>query len=335
MLKLAWQRYSLPCKHFGSVAQLVEQKPLKLLVLGSSPSWPTMLLMISPAPDAGWSWVLRLRRTSWPTISMKLLFLGDIIGRPGRKIVKQILPDLVKTKGIDFVIANGENMAGGIGINRKVMNELLSVGVHLFTGGNHSFENESGLELFSDPAAPVLRPGNLPEGTQGRGWTIRTSTTGKRLLVINLLGRVFMSQQVSCPFRTADRILQSVDRSSYDACFIDFHAEATGEKQALRWYLDGRVSALVGSHTHVQTNDADISPSATAFMADAGMSGSLDSCLGVEKELVIKKSLTQLPVTYKVERYGRMQFNAVLIEIDDEGKAKTIEALREILSIKS
>ncbi len=264
---------------------------------------------------------------------MKLLFLGDIIGRPGRKIVKQLLPEIMKTEGADFVIVNGENMAGGIGINRKVMNDLLSAGVHLFTGGNHSFENENGLELFSDPSAPVLRPENLPEGTPGRGWTIVTAKSAKRLLVINLLGRVYMSQQVSCPFRTVDRILQTVDRNSYDACFIDFHAEATGEKQALRWYLDGKVSAVVGSHTHVQTNDADISPAGTAFMSDAGMSGSLDSCLGVKRELVIKKSMSQLPVTYEVERHGRMQLNGVIIEIDERAKAKEIKPIRKILNL--
>lgn len=262
---------------------------------------------------------------------MKILFLGDIVGRPGRNLVKEVLPGVIKKKKPDLVLANAENLAGGKGINERTVKEMMDVGVDFFTGGNHIFKNPDGLSMLEEGGLPVIRPANFPDGTPGKGWDIIETKKGKHLLVINLLGQVFMNQFVDSPFRTLEAILSSVDPSQYDAALVDMHAEATSEKQALRWAFDGRVSAMIGTHTHVPTADAEISPAGTAFQADAGMNGSLDSCIGVEKEIIIKMFMTQMPVTHQLEKRGRMQFNAVVLDIGADAKAKKISHLREIL----
>lgn len=262
---------------------------------------------------------------------MKILFLGDIVGRSGRKVLKDLLPKIILDKKPDFVIANAENLAGGKGTDRKTIEEMMKVGVLAFTGGNHSFAISESLEIFEKGDVPVLRPANFPEGAPGKGWQILTGKNKKRLLLINLLGREFMPQHADCPFRTLESILASIPASDYDASFVDLHAEATSEKQALRWAFDGRVSAVIGTHTHVPTADADISALGTAFQADAGMNGSLDSCIGAKSELIIKKFVTQMPVKKELMHDGRMQLNAVLVEIDDGGKATKIEHIRKIV----
>lgn len=261
---------------------------------------------------------------------MKILFLGDIVGRPGRKLVSKALPALKKKLKPDIVIANAENLAGGKGTNRKTVDEMRRAGVDFFTGGNHTFAIDQVLELFKDPIAPLVRPANFPPGTAGLGYKIITTKNKKRLLMINLLGRTFMAQHVDCPFRALDSILAEVPTSAYDASLIDIHAEATSEKQALRWYVDGKISAVIGTHTHVQTADADISPQGTAYLTDAGMNGSFDSCLGVQKELIIEKLRSQMPVSHELEEKGRMQVNGVLITVGANGKAKSIRLIREI-----
>lgn len=262
---------------------------------------------------------------------MKILFLGDIVGRPGRKLVTKVLPSLKKKLKPDIVIANAENLAGGKGTNRKTIDEMRSAGVDFFTGGNHTFAIDQVLELLKDPRSPLVRPANFPPETPGRGFAIVTTKNKKRLLVVNLLGRTFMTHHVDCPFRTLDAIFQQVPRESYDASLVDIHAEATSEKQALRWYVDGKISLVVGTHTHVQTADADISPHGTAYLTDAGMNGSFDSCLGVQKELIIEKLRSQMPISHELEEKGRMQINGVLVTVAADGKAKSIRLVREVL----
>ena len=264
---------------------------------------------------------------------MKILFLGDIVGRPGRAVIKKILPGVIAQKKPDLVIANAENMAGGKGVNRKTVLEMMAAGIDCFTGGNHTFAIlPDALELFKKDDLPVLRPANFPPGTPGQGWRIITSKKGSRLLVISVLGRIFMPQHVDCPFRTVEHILQTVAKDSYDACLIDFHAEATSEKQALRWAFDGQVTAVIGTHTHIPTADAEISPAGTSFQADAGMNGSLDSCIGVDKDIIIRKLKTLMPVTHVLVDTGRMQFNGVFVEIDPRGKAKKIQHIRHVFT---
>lgn len=263
---------------------------------------------------------------------MRILFLGDIVGRPGRKLVSTVLPGLKKKLKPDIVVANAENLAGGKGTNRKTIAEMMNAGVDFFTGGNHTFALEEVLELFRDSKSPIVRPANFPSGTAGVGYKIVTAKNNKRLLVINLLGRTFMTHHVDCPFRALDAIFDAVPRESYDACLIDLHAEATSEKQALRWYVDGKVALVVGTHTHVQTADADISSQGTAYLTDAGMNGSFDSCLGVKKELIIEKLRSQMPVSHVLEDKGRMQLNGVLVSVSANGKAKSIRLVREVFA---
>lgn len=262
---------------------------------------------------------------------MRILFLGDIVGRPGRKTVKTILPEIMAEKSPDFVLANAENLAGGKGINRKTVLEMMEAGIDAFTGGNHSFDNDGGFEIYEKGDLPVLRPLNFPEGTPGKGFSIITSKTGKKLLLISLQGRVFMPQQLSCPFRAVESLLKTVKPSDYDASLIDIHAETTGEKQAIRWHFDGQVSAIIGTHSHVPTLDAEVSKKGTAYQTDAGMNGSLDSCIGVKKEIIIHRLKNQMPMVQKLEDTGRMQFNATLMNLDDQGKATKIETIRKII----
>jgi polar amino acid transport system substrate-binding protein len=262
---------------------------------------------------------------------MKIFFLGDIVGRSGRSVIKNHLPKIIEEFTPDLVIANAENLAGGKGTNRKTITEMMQAGIDAFTGGNHSFAIAEGHEIFERNDLPIVRPANFPEGTPGVGWKLITGKSQKRLLLINVLGRNFMAQHMDCPFRSIEAILAHVPREDYDASLIDVHAEATSEKQALRWAFDGRVSAVIGTHTHVPTADADVSDQGTAFQADSGMNGSLDSCIGVKKEIIIKKYLTQLPVTNELMHEGRMQMNGVLIEIDDMGRAMKIEHLRKVV----
>jgi metallophosphoesterase (TIGR00282 family) len=248
---------------------------------------------------------------------MRILTIGDIVGRPGRLAVTEFLPALIREYGIDFVIANGENAAGGFGLTLQTARELYDAGVNVITSGNHIWAQKE-IIPYLDTDAPVLRPLNYPPGVPGRGWLI----TGG-VMVVNLIGRTFINDY-DCPFRTMDALLEEVkDRPGI--IFVDFHAEATSEKVALGYYLDGRVSAVLGTHTHVGTIDAMILKGGTAYVTDIGMTGPADSVIGDDKDLVIERFLTLMPNRLVVAN-GRPTFTAILVDVDDAtGKATHIE----------
>ena len=245
---------------------------------------------------------------------MRILFIGDIVGKPGRKYLQEHLAELKKTLCLDFIIANGENAAGGAGMTENIFIELRSMGIDVVTGGNHIWDRQD-IFNFIDREPRMIRPANYPlETTPGLGSVIVERLKGKtKLAVINLIGRVFM-KPVDCPFRAADRELLLL-KSKVDLVIVDFHAEATSEKQALGWYLDGQVSAVVGTHTHIQTADQRILPKGTAYISDVGMVGLYDSILGVDKGGPLKRFITQLPHKLTISE-GKIVFNAVLIEIN-------------------
>ncbi|CAJ1002520.1 MULTISPECIES: TIGR00282 family metallophosphoesterase [Bacillales] len=255
---------------------------------------------------------------------MKLLFIGDIMGAPGRDIVKAYLPLLKRKYQPTFLVANGENAAHGRGITEKIAKELFEGGVQAITLGNHTWDNKDIFE-FIDSEPRLIRPANFPAGAPGQGITYIKQPEGE-LAVINLQGRSFLPP-LECPFQTADKLVeQARKRTKY--IFVDFHAEATSEKQALAWYLDGRVSAVVGTHTHVQTADERVLPQGTGFLCDVGMCGPMNGILGMEREAVIRKFLTQLPVRFEVAGEPA-QLNAVLITLDKAtGHAKKLERIR-------
>jgi metallophosphoesterase (TIGR00282 family) len=244
--------------------------------------------------------------------------IGDIVGKPGRRVVSALVPGLRRELALDIVVANGENMAAGRGITPKTAKEVFAAGVDVITSGNHIWA-QSEIVPYLESEAPILRPANYPEGVPGRGMLHFGGLT-----VINLMGRVFM-YEIDDPFRVADRLLDSVEAGV--PVLVDMHAEASSEKGAIAWYLDGRVSAVVGTHTHVPTADGRILPKGTAFVGDAGMCGPRDSIIGVEVEPVIRKFLTGMPARFEVaERSPIVTFNSVLIDIDDAtGKARAIE----------
>jgi hypothetical protein len=263
---------------------------------------------------------------------MRTLFIGDIVGSPGRQIVRDRLKDIVAQRGIDLVIANGENSASGFGITPRLAQELLAMGIDVLTGGNHSWDRKEILEYM--PHEPrLLRPANFPEGNIGTGLYVGTAKNGVKYAVLNLQGRVFMTP-LDDPFRKADSELAKVPE---DVAFVlvDMHAETTSEKLAMGWYLDGRVTAVVGTHTHVTTADEHVLPNGTAFICDVGMSGPHGGVIGMDREAIIRKFLDGLPARFEVAS-GDVQMNCVLIETDDQAprnaagrlKAHSIERLR-------
>lgn len=260
---------------------------------------------------------------------MKVLVVGDVIGRPGRNCVKKVLPGIRDALSVDLVVLNGENSAGGFGITPKVAEELFSYGVDVITTGNHIWDKkEINDYLCHEPR--VLRPHNFPgDSAPGKGWHILDAANGLKAGVINLSGRVFL-QCLECPFRTAERLIQDIYNHT-QVIIVDFHAEATAEKVAFGWFMDGKVSAVVGTHTHVQTADERILPGETAYITDIGMVGPIDSVIGVEKEIIIEKFLTQLPARFKVAG-GPVSFDAVFIDIDEAtGRARSIERIQEVV----
>ena len=245
---------------------------------------------------------------------MKILFFGDIVGKIGRQALKKVLPDLLKELEPDFILANGENLAHAIGFNKKTVEEILDMGVDYLTSGNHVFDREDAIKYLESSEAKILRPANLPEGDPGKGH-ILLEKKGQKLLIINLLGQVFMDKMdPNCPFAKGDGLLKKYSKEKYDACVIDFHAEATSEKEALGHHLDGRVAAVLGTHTHVPTCDNYILPKGTAFCNDVGMVGAQDAILGGEKEPIIKKFLTQIPLHFEAPKKGVCIVNACLID---------------------
>jgi metallophosphoesterase (TIGR00282 family) len=246
---------------------------------------------------------------------MRILAIGDVIGKPGRRAVAALLPALRNELALHAVIANGENAAAGRGLTGKTAKELFDAGVDIITSGNHIWDQKEIIQQL-DGDQRILRPANYPDGVPGRG-----ITACGRLTVINLMGRTFM-YEIDDPFRAADRLLRDRElsrlRDAARVVIVDVHAEATSEKRSLGWYLDGRVSAVFGTHTHVPTADQRLLPKGTAFVSDLGMCGPRDSIIGVEPEPVIRKFLTGMPAKFSVaEGSGTVTFNSVLFEIDD------------------
>lgn len=255
---------------------------------------------------------------------VKILFIGDIIGKPGRLALSQELDRLVDRHRIDAVIANGENAAGGFGLTVEVAKDLFHQGIHLLTGGNHIWDKKEQVALIMSDSR-IIRPANYPAGAPGSGSVIFTTPGGVKIGVLNLEGRVYM-KNLECPFLAADREIEWLKKET-SIIFVDFHAEATSEKSALGWYLDGRVTALVGTHTHVQTADERILPQGTAFLTDAGMTGSFDSVIGMGVEETLHRFLTQLPAKFEVAKKN-IRLNGVVVEVDEtSGKALTIERI--------
>ena len=256
-------------------------------------------------------------------IIMKVLFLGDVVGSIGRKMLIESLPALKAKYRPQLTIVNGENAAAGRGITEKIYKEFLQAGVDVITMGNHTWDNRDIFEFIGNEKIKMIRPANFPEGTPGLGYKI-IQINQHKIAVINVQGRVFLNA-LDDPFRKMDAILEEIGDET-NCIFVDFHAEATSEKQAMGWYLDGRVSAVVGTHTHIQTNDARILPQGTAYLTDAGMTGAYDSILGVERHIILEKFLTQLPVRHEIPEEGRKLLSGCYIEIDDRtGKATKIE----------
>ncbi len=254
---------------------------------------------------------------------MRLLFLGDVMAAPGRRVVSRRLPGLRKDLAPDFVIANTENVAdSGAGVTPDTAGELFAAGVDVLTNGNHAWDKREALDYIRREPR-LLRPHNYPDGTPGSGWFVATSPSGERLGILNLMGLVFMHPHLNCPFRAADDTL-AAKPADVKAVFVDFHAEVTSEKHALAWYLDGRVSAVVGTHTHVPTADERILPGGTAYLTDVGMCGCYDSVIGLDITKSIGRFVNKVPERYDTAE-GRATLCGVLIDIDaGSGRATAI-----------
>lgn len=244
---------------------------------------------------------------------MNILFIGDIVGKPGRRAVRELLPSVVSRHKVDFVVANCENAAGGFGVTRDVVVELFKCGIDVLTSGNHIWDKKDVFD-FIGAYDKLLRPANYPEGTPGFGSVVAVTAGGGTVGVLNLEGRIFM-RPIDCPFRAA-RVEIAKLKEKTKIVLVDFHAEATSEKQALGWFLDGSASAVVGTHTHVQTADERILPGGTAYMTDAGMTGSHDSVIGVKKEIIIERFLTGLPARFDPAK-GNVLFQGVVVSVDE------------------
>lgn len=254
---------------------------------------------------------------------MKILVIGDVIGKPGREAVKETLPRLRDEYGITLAIANGENAAGGIGLTPGTAQELFDSGVDVITTGNHVWAHHEVIPYLDSDAA-VIRPLNYPPMTPGRGYWIKDN-----IMVVNIIGRTFVGD-FDCPFRAMDKLLGELDRKPA-VIIVDFHAEATSEKVAMGRYLDGRVSAVLGTHTHIGTIDAYILPKGTAYVTEIGMVGPINSVIGVEVSAVIDRFLTQIPKRFSVAK-GQVSFDAIVVEAtDDSGKAIDIKRVRRVV----
>ncbi len=257
---------------------------------------------------------------------MNVLFVGDVFGKPGREALLRWLPGFVAENAVDFVIANGENAANGAGITSKIAERLLAGGVDVLTTGNHIWRQK---EVFSFLAADdrIVRPANYPPGAPGRGLTVRPATDGTEVAVINLAGELYLNSGMS-PFRIVDRLVEEAQQLA-ETVIVDLHAEATSEKVAMGHYLDGRVTAVLGTHTHVQTSDARVLPGGTAYMTDVGMTGPRDSVVGVRTDVILRRFTTELPQQFEVAE-GPVRLDAALITADG-GRASSIRAVDVVL----
>lgn len=256
--------------------------------------------------------------------TVTILFIADIVGKPGFEVLNAFLPGLLKKHRVDLCIANGENGSKGLGLTEQIAKNYFNIGVDVITGGNHSW-NIASFRRYLDTTNRVLRPLNYPDETPGHGSTLVQTKSGHRIGVVNLQGRTFM-YPIDCPFKKG---LEEVDRlrQKTNIIFIDVHAEATAEKLALGWYLDGKISALVGTHTHIQTADERILPRGTAYITDAGMTGPNDSVIGLDVNVAIKRFISQIPEKYVIATSNN-RLNGVLVEVDPEsGRSKSIERI--------
>lgn len=257
---------------------------------------------------------------------MKILTIGDVVGPAGVDYLSKNLYNIQKTYGADMIIANGENAAAGNGLDIETAEKLFSSGVDVITSGNHIW-NKHEIQKRIDDYPNILRPANYPSCCPGNGYII-FNASGYKVLVISLLGNIYMDSY-SCPFETVERILKR-EQGNFDYCIIDFHAEATSEKCALAKYFDGKVTAVVGTHTHVQTSDGRVLPNGTAFITDLGMTAAHDSILGIKNQIIIDKFLTKMPIRF-IQEEGTVQFNAAIIETDDSGiTAKNIQSIYKL-----
>lgn len=260
---------------------------------------------------------------------MNVLLIGDVVGAPGRRALEELLPRVVDRHFIDLVVANGENASGGLGITPQVADQLLSQGIDVLTSGNHIWKHKE-IIPYLESTDRLIRPANYPPETPGRGYAIVETAAGEAAAVINLEGRVFMNP-LECPFRTVDRVLAAIPQE-VKVILVDMHAEATSEKQAMGWHLDGRVSAVVGTHTHVQTADERILPGGAGYISDAGMTGPVDSVIGMKKEIILERFLRQLPQPFKVATQN-IQLQGVILNIDAQGRCQKISRVN--LPLKS
>lgn len=266
---------------------------------------------------------------------IKILFFGDVVGKPGRLGLIKALPKLKKKYQPDLTIANAENLAHGVGMTKKTLNELLEAGVDAFTGGGHSWQNPGGLPLLDDPVWRdlLIVPTNAGEAKNGRAWTVLT-VKQKRILLLNIQGCLFMHPATKDPFKTLDALLEQQKGSNPHIILVDFHAEATAEKEAFGHYADGRVSAVLGTHTHVATTDLKILPGGTAYVTDVGRTGAFDSVVGFEKNSAIKSFLNQKDRKYTLPAKGLVEINAVSLSLNpSNGLTKNLDKIHEIIDI--
>lgn len=257
---------------------------------------------------------------------MRILFLGDVVGQPGRRSLRQQLRGLRRRLAVDFVVANGENAAGGKGLDPDSAEELFDAGVDVLTSGNHIWQHRSLLAMLEQERR-LVRPENFPPGNPGRGWTIVAAAGGIEIGVVNLIGRAFMGSY-DCPFRAVDGVLEQISGRA-QIVVVDMHGEATSEKVAMGWHLAGRVAAVIGSHTHVQTADERVLPGGTAYLTDAGMCGPIDSVIGMRRQEVLGRFLHQRPVRFEVAK-GPVMLQGAVIDVDvSSGRATGISRLQE------
>ncbi len=259
---------------------------------------------------------------------MRVLFIGDIVGEPGRRAIEELLPGIKKANDVEFVIGNAENVAGGSGVTPALADKLFDHGLDVITSGDHIWKRKEIIERI-DADRRILRPANYPAGAPGSGSTVIKSESGTEVGVINLIGRVFMAA-LECPFKTAKAEIEKI-KGKARVIIVDMHAEATSEKIALGWYLDGEVSAIIGTHTHVQTADEKILPGGTAFLSDAGMTGALDGVIGRKKEQILARFITQMPTKFEMAE-GDIQLQGAIVDVDEKtGKANSIKRIQKKL----
>jgi len=258
---------------------------------------------------------------------MNILCVGDVVGKPGRRALEGLLETIKKEYSIDFVIVNAENAAGGSGLSGRIAKQFFRLGCDVLTMGDHVWDQKD-LEEYLDTKEYLLRPANFPEGTPGKGWCVKETSSGIKVGVINLLGRVFMKYQVRCPFLELENIVHEIQKDT-PIIVVDMHAETTSEKMAIGFFSDGKISAIVGTHTHIQTADEKILPQGTAYITDLGMTGPYDSVIGQEKEKIIHRYLTSMPVKFSVAKENS-QLHGVVIDVNEKtGRARKIRRIQK------